>query len=376
MNLRSVKRIAPLYWALSTARTILLGGYMRAVHAIKGVDKNKVVFSSFKGAAFSDSPAAIARALKELRPETDIVFQLKRGADAPNWVRRTAPASLAWLKEMSTARVMVDNFNRPFFQTKFSDQKYVQTWHGDRGFKRVMYDMDEKGGFPDYKYMDLAVAGSDFCEGMYRTAFRYKGEVMKTGLPRNDCLINPLPIKEARKKCGLEENVRVLLYAPTFRDSAAGGEFEPDIDLPAAVRALEEITGDKWQCVTRAHDQNTAVAGGLRDMTDFPDMALLMQASDILITDYSSCAGDFLLLDRPAILFHGANRIERGLYFDPADAHFMIARTDSELHEIFRRIGAAPENCRQVLEYFGTNETGRSAYDVAERIIEWLERTE
>ena len=367
MNLRSVKRIAPLYWALSTARRILLGGYMRAVHAIKGVDKNKVVFSSFKGAAFSDSPAAIARALKELRPETDIVFQL---------VRRAVPASLAWLREMSTARVMVDNFNRPFYQTKFSDQKYVQTWHGDRGFKRVMYDMDENGGFPDYKYMDLAVAGSDFCEGMYRTAFRYKGEVIKTGLPRNDCLINHISIEEAREKCGLEKGVRVLLYAPTFRDSAAGGEFKPDIDLHAAVMALEEITGDRWQCVTRAHDMNTAVAGGLRDMTDFPDMALLMQASDILITDYSSCAGDFLLLDRPVILFHGANRIERGLYFEPAEARFMIARTDAELHEVFRRIGDAPENCRQVLEYFGTNETGRSAYDVAERIIEWLERTE
>ena len=374
MNIRSVKRIAPLYKALSAARTIILGGCMRAVHAVKGVDANKVVFSSFKGAAFSDSPAAIARALKEIRPQTDIVFQIKRGADAPDWVRRAAPGSLVWLRELSTAKVGVDNFNRPFYQKKFRDQKYVQTWHGDRGFKKVMYDMDAKGGFPDFKYMDLAVAGSDFCEGMYRTAFRYEGPVMKTGLPRNDCLINPLSIEDAREKCGLEKGIRVLLYAPTFRDSAAGGEFKPDIDLASAVSHLEKVTGDKWQCVTRAHDMNTAVSGGLRDMTAFPDMALLMQASDILITDYSSCAGDFLLLNRPVILFHGENRIERDLYFDPADSGFMIARDDASLRACLENLDAAPENCRRVLEYFGTHETGRSAYDVAEWIASQLDK--
>jgi CDP-glycerol glycerophosphotransferase len=375
MNLRSVKRIAPLYKALSAARRILLGGYMRWAHALCGTDRNKVVFSSFKGAAFSDSPAAIAQALHAMRPGTDIVFQLKRGADAPEWVRRAAPGSLGWLREMSTARVMVDNFNRPFYQKKFSDQKYVQTWHGDRGFKRVMYDMDANGGYPDYKYMDLAVAGSDFCEKMYRTAFRYEGEVLKTGLPRNDCLMDPLPIGEAREKCGLEKDVRVLLYAPTFRDSAKGGEFKPDIDLSAAVAELERITGDSWQCVTRAHDQNTGVSGSVRDMTDFPDMALLMQASDLLITDYSSCAGDFPLLGRPVILFHGESRIERGLYFDPEKSPFMIAHDDGELRGLFARLDRAGENARQVLDYFGTNETGHSARDVAEKIIEWLEET-
>lgn len=374
MNLKSVKRIAPLYKALSAARSVLLGGYMRAEHGRSGADRNKAVFSSFKGAAFSDSPAAIACALHELRPDTDIVFQLKSGANAPDWVRRAVPGSLSWLREMATARVMVDNFNRPFYQLKFSDQKYVQTWHGDRGFKRVMYDMDANGGFPDYKYMDLAVAGSDFCESMYRTAFRYDGEVLKTGLPRNDCLTQPMPAEDAREKCGLEKDVRVLLYAPTFRDSAKGGEFRPDIDLRGAVRVLEEITGDSWQCVTRAHEQNTAVSGSVKDMTDFPDMALLMQASDILVTDYSSCAGDFLLLERPVILFHGQNRIERGLYFDPEKSPFMIAHNDGELHALLgRALDCAKENSRETLKFFGANETGRSAYDVAMRIAEWLD---
>ncbi len=173
-----IKKIKPLYGALSSARRIVLGAYMHLQYRMHGIDNNKVVFSSFKGASCSDSPLAIAAALHDIRPEADIVFQLRADADAPEWVRRAAPGSLSWLRELATAKVTVDNFNKPFFQRKLPGQKYVQTWHGDRGFKKVMYDMDPNGGYPDYKDLDLCVAGSDFCEGMYRTAFRHTGEVL------------------------------------------------------------------------------------------------------------------------------------------------------------------------------------------------------
>ena len=285
MNKKLIKRIKPLYGVLSAARRIVLGTYMRLQHAAHGVDTKKVVFSSFKGASCSDSPRAIACALHEIRPDADIVFQLKADADAPEWVRRAAPGSIAWLKELATAKVTVDNFNKPFYQRKLKGQRYVQTWHGDRGFKKVMYDMDPKGGYPDYLDIDLCVAGSDFAESVFRSAFRYEGEVMKTGLPRNDCLMVNKDICEARRECGLPEEGRVVLYAPTFRDSKAGGEYTPDFDVHAAHAALEKATGEKWTFVSRAHDQNTGIKGAVIDMTDFPEMSLLMQASDLLITD-------------------------------------------------------------------------------------------
>jgi CDP-glycerol glycerophosphotransferase len=288
-------------------------------------------------------------------------------------VRRAAPGSLQWIHEISTARVYVDNFNRPFYQIKFPDQKYVQTWHGDRGFKRVLYDMDPDGGYPDYKYIDLAVAGSDFCEKMYRTAFRYEGEVLKVGLPRNDRLVNPMSMAQARRLTGLPENKRVLLYAPTFRDSARGGMFRPPFDLAAAVQALREGTGEDWICAARAHDMNAGVAGADIDVTDYPDMAELMMASDMLLTDYSSCAGDFPLLGRPVILYHPAERFERGLYFDIENSPFRIAHDEAELRDLLTHAGGAEENARDVLAFFGTSETGKSAEAVAKRICAWLD---
>lgn len=368
-----IKKIKPLYGALSAARRIVLGTYMKAQHGIHGVDRNKVVFSSFKGASCSDSPLAIACALHDIRSEADIVFQLGPDADAPDWVRRAAPGSLKWLKELATAKVTVDNFNKPFYQRKLSGQKYVQTWHGDRGFKKVMYDMDPNGGYPDHLDLDLAVAGSDFCESMYRTAFRHTGEVLKTGLPRNDCLLVQKDISEARRECGLPIDGRVVLYAPTFRDSRRGGQFRPDFDIQKAHAALEAATGEKWTFVSRAHDQNTGIAGAVIDMTDFPEMSLLMQASDLLITDYSSCAGDFPLLGRPVILYHSPDKYERDLYFDVEKSPFFIAHTEEELYALFGKLSEGVKNAKDVLDFFGTHESGRSAYDVAERICGWMD---
>lgn len=358
--------------ALIALRSAILGPYMRAVHAARGVSPKKVAFSSFKGASFSDSPRAIAEALRRLRPDADIVFQLGGKAAAPDWVRRAAPRSLHWMSEISTARVYVDNFNRPFYQIKFPDQKYIQTWHGDRGFKRVLYDMEPDGGFPDYKYMDLAVAGSDFCAGMYKTAFRYDGEILVQGLPRNDRLVRPMPIAEARRRTGLPVDKKILLYAPTFRDFDKGGVHRPPFDLKAAARALEGATGEDWICAARAHDLNARVDGADVDVTDYPDMVEILMAADVLITDYSSCAGDFPLLGRPVILYHPPGHFERELYFDVEESPFRIARSEAELHRLLAGPQDAAQNARDILAFFGTNETGGSAEAVARRISDWL----
>ena len=72
-----VRGLGPVYRGLSRVRQQLLGAYMRMAHG-QGVSPKKVVFSSFKGASCSDSPLAIAQALHALRPDADVVFQLKK----------------------------------------------------------------------------------------------------------------------------------------------------------------------------------------------------------------------------------------------------------------------------------------------------------
>ena len=362
-----------------------LGGraVMRLCHALFGVKGNRVFFSSFKGRGYTDSPARVCEALHALRPDAELVWQLKNPGEAPDYVRVVRPRSLSALRAISTSRCLVDNFNRQHYMLKFPDQKYVQTWHGDRGFKKMLFDMEDGQHFPDGEQMDLAVSGSDFGTKNYRSAFRYKGPVLQTGIPRNDALLRPDPaaIADIRRRLGLGAGERVLLYAPTFRDERAGGNQPAGFDLSGALDKLEASTGAPWRCLTRAHSQNLRVEGAkeprIRDVTDWPETAELLLCADMLISDYSSTAGDYVLLDRPVILYQPDLdqfvATNRQMYFDLRACPYPRAETEAALLEMLGHIDDLVPGCAAVRAFYGVTETGHSARDVAEWIADILE---
>ena len=148
MNLKSIKKLPVVYKTLVLLRKAGGRAWMRGQYRLRGIQKKTVMFTSFKGRAYSDSPRYISEALHALRPDVDIVWQLANPSDAPDYVRVVRPRSLSALTELATARCFVDNFNRPLYMRKNPGQLYVQTWHGDRGFKKVMYDLKTVSSFP------------------------------------------------------------------------------------------------------------------------------------------------------------------------------------------------------------------------------------
>ena len=375
-QLRGVRFIYPL---LSAGRRI--GGrlLMRAFHALHGVDANTVLFSSYAGKSYSDNPRRISEALHALRPDARIVWQLLPGhmpSDLPDYVEVVPAHTLRALRAYSTARCFVDNFNRPQYMLKFPGQLYVQTWHGDRGFKKVLFDMGTNERFPDGAQMDLAVSGSEFGSRVHRTSFRYQGEILEVGCPRNDLLVNPPEglAGRVRRALGVPDGARLLLYAPTFRDATAGKAQAAGFDLERAKAALEAATGERWICAARGHDLNAGVSSGATiDAGAWPEVSELLLATDLLITDYSSIGGDFMLLGRPVVYFQPDRAdYDRELYFDPDTSPLIVAHSEAELLEILSGPIDAAANCRAVLEFFGTNETGRAAGTVAHWIADRL----
>ncbi len=383
MNLNDIRKLGPLYRALNGLRRVGSRLFMRACHALVGVKPRRVFFSSFKGRDFSDSPARICEQLHALRPDIEIVWQLRRPGDAPDYVRAVPPRSLSALLAISTARCLVDNFNRPQYMLKFPGQLYVQTWHGDRGFKKMLFDMEDGQFFPDGEQMDLGVSGSDFGTKNYRTAFRYDGEVMQLGMPRNDALLakDPAAIADIRKRLGVAAGEKLLLYAPTFRNELKGGEQPAGFDIGRALDALEASTGSRWVCLTRAHSQNRRVSGAadgrVRDVSQWPETAELLLAADMLISDYSSTAGDYILLDRPVILYQAdMDRFigsDRHMYFDLRDCPYARAESEEQLYALLGDIDALIPNCAKVRAFYGVTETGHSAGAVARWIAERLD---
>jgi CDP-glycerol glycerophosphotransferase (TagB/SpsB family) len=117
--------------------------------------------------------------------------------------------------------------------------------------------------------------------------------------------------------------MRVILYAPTFRgDDMTKARHPEDLDLGLLARTL----GADHVLLLRRHPaarrQALAVPGRegfIIDVSDYPEVNELMLVSDVLLTDYSSVAFEFALLERPMAFFApdaDAYERERGFYFD------------------------------------------------------------
>ena len=312
----------------------------------------------------------------------------------PDYVKAVSPSVRSSVKAQAWSNVWVLNF--PYKKSqgvyKGHDQFYIQTWHGDRGLKAVGYlAKDVKGkrlfGF-DMSECDLYVAGSDYGVRKARQAFRYGGEVIVEGMPRNDKLVNEKQSQnenqnekaEIRKSLGIGEDEKVMLYAPTFRDNSDNQLC--DLDLDASIASLE-ANGDKWLCLIRAHagkKENTTFNSQLstlnyKDVTSYPDMADLLLIADLLITDYSSSAGDFILTGRPLVLAHfDRNEYEsrdRNLWINPEEAGYLVANDQDELNQILSHLYSYDHQAiaHKINRFYGTKETGCSSVAVAKRII-------
>ncbi|MDO4866751.1 MAG: CDP-glycerol glycerophosphotransferase family protein [Clostridia bacterium] len=388
MSVKSmIKKSKAVYRAVKAAGEAphaLARALMRAFHGRCGISADTVYFSSFNGMQYNDNPRYVAEALHELRPSAKLVFRLNgkamRDPRVPDYIEKVPRYSLRALKVMATARVLVKNAGMLPWMAKFPDQFYVQTWHGDRGFKRIRLDRKKSRQFErEAEWLDLMTSGSDFGSRVNRSAFGYRGENLECGCPRNDLLVrgDPYIAARVREELGIPKGTRVLLYAPTFRSKQTGDSQEAGADLEKVRARLEQTTGQKWLCVTRSHELNSGVrSNAAMDASDYPETSELLLATDMLITDYSSIGGDFMLLNRPVIYFQpdrGDYDAERGLYFDPDQSPLIVAHDEQELLDILSKPIDAAANCRAVLDFFGVHESGRAARTVAERIAKVLD---
>ena len=108
-------------------------------------------------------------------------------------------------------------------------------------------------------------------------------------------------------------------------------------------------------------------------------MAELLLVADALITDYSSCAGDYALCRRPIFLYQDDledyKNNSRQLYFDMKYSPYWVASTPEELDALIEACTPerARENCDAILRFYGEAETGHAAQSIAEYIVKQLE---
>lgn len=133
-----------------------------------------------------------------------------------------------WMRayHLSTAKFWIAN-TRTFYGTiKRKETVYFQTWHGSISLKPIGKFRGEKlskiaylVSKSDSNLMDYALSGSRWCTETWPEGLIYDGKIEETGSPRCDILFNgvqKMHIK-LRKEYELSQDVKICLYAPTFR---------------------------------------------------------------------------------------------------------------------------------------------------------------
>ena len=339
------------------------------------VDERAILFSAH-GRKYNDSPKAIYEYLVSHPEYKDYKFywaiEDNYKTEIPGEYTVVKPDTIKYFCTALRCKYWVTcvNIERSL---KFKRKKtvYLNTWHGIP-IKTVGNEAEGRKDY-DFSYIDYFCISGDYETEVYKRSFNVtERQLLKSGMPRNDALYNTTEeeIRSLKEKMGLSLDKKVILYAPTWRDSKDGGksyQIKPPIDLAL----WEKELGDRYILLFRTHPYTNELLGVdfndfVIDCTNYPNINELMKVSDILISDYSATIFDYSILERPIICFAydlEEYSKERGFAMDiRAEMPGGIAETE---RDVIARInkGDIESECAAVREFkkkyieYGTNAT-------------------
>ena len=292
------------------------------------VNRRKVVFASPRGERLSGNLLFLYQGLKERYPSLEYTFILERYGYSLGEKIRYGLGLAKGAYHLATARLfLVDNAYFPLHVVRHRRAtQVVQLWHAVGAMKKFGADAPDPSRKQEnkfvHKHYDWAVVGSPFAVAPYASAFAMDpGRVLPLGCPRTDFLFDGAAMARARAAilAAYPQLVgrRVVLYAPTYRGQGVDKR-QPDLLDPAQLRA---VLGSQWALVYKPHPTTPAdrlagydaVADARFDINEWFTLA------DVLVTDYSSSAIEYAVLNKPLVLLApDAARYERdpGFYFD------------------------------------------------------------
>ncbi|WP_045740033.1 bifunctional glycosyltransferase/CDP-glycerol:glycerophosphate glycerophosphotransferase [Actinoplanes rectilineatus] len=322
--------------------------------------RDVVLYNSFTGRQYSDSPRAVHEELVRRDLPLGHLWVVTDGQAAiPDSGRAVGLWRREWYEALATSRYIVTNQHLPGWFERRPGQVVIQTWHGTP-LKRIGFDIEDLH-FADKQYFEKLenesknwshlVSPNTFSTPILRRAFRFPNEILEVGYPRNDVLFlegekRDAMVADVRRRIGLPDGKKVVLYAPTWRDDEyyRGGSYKMTmmLDLDDA----RERLGDDHVLLVRRHPNvvdpiRGAGNGFVYDVSTYPDMADLLAVTDVLITDYSSVMFDFAATGRPMLFFtydlENYRDNLRGFYFDfESEAPGPLLSTSDEVVQAIR----------------------------------------
>ncbi|MGW5942920.1 bifunctional glycosyltransferase/CDP-glycerol:glycerophosphate glycerophosphotransferase [Streptomyces celluloflavus] len=280
--------------------------------------RDTVLYSSFGGRAYGDSPRAVHEELVRRGADVDHLWAVRDAqSTVPGTARAVLVGSAEWHGALAHSRWIVTNTHLPAWFTRRGGQTVVQTWHGTP-LKRIGADLAGTlcAGLAHLaprprlgRQWSVLLSPNAHSTPVLRSALGFPGELLETGLPRTDALFAADRDRTAaavRARLGVPPGKKVVLYAPTPRDDLAYDASHHRLHLPFDLDAARRALADGHVLLVRGHplvaDRLPAHHAPFAvDVSAHPDATELLLAADVLVTDYSSLAADFANTGRPML---------------------------------------------------------------------------
>lgn len=215
-------------------------------------------------------------------------------------------ACIQQLFVLQSSKLVIIDYNN-FVISKFPHRKEVKVleiWHATAALKNFGNCVQRDYEIKNYDY---AIANSDFYKGVYAQAFNLPEEnVLVTGIPNNDKIFDDHFVQDTKvrllEKYPVLANKKVITYAPTFRGRISTYFKEAKIDLARVHQAL----GEDYVIIYKAHPLISGSAYENNPHVLFIEeepISSIFCVTDVLITDYSAIAVDWMVFDKPIIAY-------------------------------------------------------------------------
>jgi len=400
INLLNVQKIASFcYHKILILYCIIISIPIGILRVLYPVNKNVWVFGAGNGQTFSDnSKYFFLYLLKNKTHEKPIwITQNKRVIQEIKDLGGTVYHNLSFFGIHYTllAKYLVWSTRRSDVLFFNNNRTIINLWHGTF-LKKIVYDYSGKSvkdtfiisklwskmvvGFI-HEDVDIISTTSDFFMPIMQSAFN-NNHTYITGQPRNDLFFqnNNSSIK---RELGLQNNY-IITYMPTHRKYGKGDQ-NPVI-FTKNKEAEKYFNDHNIKVLIKLHPNMSSEMvvnnSSILNVTNLVnDTQELLNITDLLISDYSSCVIDYLMLDRPIIfyLYDNYEKVEENdLYFKLEDyAPGGITNNESqlliEIKKAFSNEDYFLDKRQEMLKLFNKYNDGSSSerlYDLIKGIYE------
>jgi len=231
--------------------------------------------------------------------------------------------------------------------------KFIDVWHG------IPFKGYSARDFKMLKNFDAIFVSSNFFKEIYINKWGFENHQVKiTGYARTDPLLeNKLDKNKILAKYEIvDENKykNIVLVAPTWRNDNTKETISSfNVNKDVFFESLNNIGKiNDILFVFRAH-LNTDIKYKKRyknirflSLEEYPLTYELLLISDVLITDWSSIAIDYLVLNRPIIFLDTPPPFKNGFTLKPIDRIGYLANNFNDLRKVLELIIAKPQKYR------------------------------